>query len=188
MPNYHALVATTGAVYHRTILSKKQIINQGVALDEREKRGLTKIQMAEVLGIEGPHGEQILSDFESGFRPVKGPTLRIYESLNRGRWAACELLEVPSWTVALSGLEGECTIHHNDWPRFVGRAYREELHPQQWRFKKADMPVFVMDERTGYRQLVIAWVDHVPDGIDPEDLLEEALRHLENRLMEAKNG
>ncbi len=178
-------MATTGAVYSRTLVSKKQIINQGVALDEREKRGLSKLQMAEVLGIEGPHGEQILSDFESGFRPVKGPTLRLYQYLNRGRWESCELLDVPKWAVVMGGPAQECMLHHNEWPRFIGRAYREELHPHQWRFKKAGMPVFVMDERTGYKQLVVAWVDHVPDGFDAEDLLEEGLRYLEDGLRQA---
>ncbi len=166
---------------------QKHSISQGVALDEREKRGLTKLQMAEILGIEGANCEQIVTDFETGFRPTKGPALQIYLALNRARWAAEALLGVPRWTVAL-GDDDACMIHHNAWPRFVGKAFREELHPEQWRFKKEGMPVFVMDERTGYKQLVVAWVDAVPQDFDPEDVLEEGLRYLESKILEKKNG
>ncbi len=158
-------------------------MSQGVLLDEREKRGLTKAQMAQVLGIDGPHAEQIVTDFETGFRPVKGPTLRIYEGLNRARWSTCELLEVSRWTISVD----RARIHHNEWPRFVAQAIEEELHPQQWRFKKAGMPVFAMDTISGYRQLVYSMIDHIPDDYDAEDLFTEALRELELTLIGPRN-
>jgi hypothetical protein len=186
--NYQATVAFFGAVDDRTTVTTKTAITQGVALDEREKRDLSKQDMADILGIEGPHREQILTDFEAGFRPIKGPTLRVYEALNRARWGASELLQVPRWSVVAGGPSGECTVHHNDWPRFVGKAFREALHPQQWRFKKAGMPTYEMDERTGYRQLVIALIDHVPEGLDVEDIYVEGLKQLEQAILGNAHG
>ena len=164
-------------------MTKRTPINQGVALDERETRGLSQAQMADVLGLEGPTAEQIVLDLETGFRKPKGSTLRIYESLNRGRWAGSHLLEMPAWSVDVNGPP---VIHHNEWPRFVGRAIEPELHPQQWQFKKAGMPAFALDERTGFRQLVVAWIDHVPEDFDAEDILTEGVRRLEKVLLEAK--
>ena len=158
----------------------KKTLNQGQILVERESLELTKAQMAEVLGLDGEHKEQMVTDFESGFRPPRGAVLRVYESLNRNRWAAKTLLQVDPWSVSTDG----CIIHHNAWPRFVGRAFKEELLPNQWQFKKADMPVFLLDPRTGYRQLVIAWTDHVPAGFDPEDILAEGVRQIEKVLRE----
>jgi len=144
---------------------------------------MSKPQMAEILGIEGTNAEQIVTDFETGFRPVKGPTLRIYESLNRGRWAAETLLKMPRWSVGRLDGDGPHTIHHNEWPRFVGRTWPEDLHPEQWRFKKASMAAFSLDPATGCRQLVLAFIDHIPEGFDPEDLLTEAVRHLEDTIL-----
>lgn len=146
--------------------------------------------MADVIGIEGPHAEQIVTDFETGFRQLHGSPLRVYELLNRGRWAAGELLKVPRWTVWVSGVadaEVDCTIHHNEYPRFVGRGFVNDLHPEQWRFKKAEMPCFPMDERTGFRQLVVSFVDHVPFDYEIEDLISEGLLHLERHIMK-KSG
>jgi hypothetical protein len=165
-------------------MTKRTPINQGVALDERETRGLDKAQMADILGLDGLNADQVLLDIETGFRKPKGAVLRIYESLNRQRWSAESLLEVPVWTVSV----GDQVIHHNAWPRFVGRALVPELHPQQWQFKKAGMPAFAMDERCGFRQLVVVWIDHVPDSFDAEDIVMEGLRMLEQALMESKNN
>ncbi len=162
-------------------MATKNTINQGVARDEREARAMTKEQMADVLGIEGPNAEQIVTDFEAGFRQAKGPTLRIYESLNRGRYAGETLLNLPRWSVDADA-SGH-VIHYNGWPRFVGRAFREELHPEQWRFKKAGMAAYALDPKTGYRQLVLAFIDHVPDGSDPEDVVAEGVRHLERVIL-----
>ncbi len=168
-------------------MSKKPNINQGVALDERETRGLNKMQMADVLGIEGAHAEQILSDFETGFRQIKGPTLRLYQGLNRARWSVGKLLGLPKWSVDRDDPGGP-TIHHNDWPRFVGKAFAAEIHPEQWQFTKAGMPSFALDARSGFRQLVVAFVDHVPPDFDPASLVADAAQHLENLLIGDSHG
>lgn len=164
-------------------LRMKKPLNQGQIAQERESLGLSKSQMADILGLEGDHKEQLITDFESGFRPPRGSVLRIYESLNRSRWAAGNLLQIDTWSLSVDG----CTLHHNEWPRFVARAFKEELLPNQWQFKKADMPVFLLDDRTGYRQMVVAWLDHVPADFDAEDVLAEGVRQLENAL-KVKNG
>jgi hypothetical protein len=164
-------------------MPQKNPINQAVALDERVSRGLSKSQMAEVIGIEGTNAEQIITDFETGFRPIKGPALRVYQLLNRARWAGATLLKLPSWTVSVRGDDGACLIHHNAWPRFVARAFDVELHPEQWQFRKAGMPAFALDPRTGYKQLVASFIDHVPSDFDPQGFLAEAGRRLESELL-----
>ena len=158
-----------------------------MALDERETRGLSKAQMVDVLGIEGAHAEQILSDFETGFRQIKGPTLRLYQGLNRARWSAGKLLGLPKWTVDRNAPGGP-TIHHNDWPRFVAKAFAAEMHPEQWQFTKAAMPTVALDARTGFRQLVVAFVDHTPFDFDPGVLLADAAHHLETLLIGDSHG
>ena len=163
-------------------LPMKKTLNQGQISQERESLGLSKSQMAEILGLEGDHKEQLITDFESGYRPPRGSVLRLYENLNRSRWAAGNLLQIDPWTVSEDGN----IIHHNAWPRFVGRAFKEGLLPNQWQFKKADMPVFVLDARTGFSQLVIAWTDHVPIDFDAEDILSEGVRQIE-KVMREKN-
>lgn len=155
-------------------------LNQAMLRDEREARGLTKLQMVDVLGLDGAHAEQILTDFEAGFRQPKSSALRVYESLNRQRWGASHLLALPVWTMSK-----DCTvIHHNEWPRFVGRALREETHPQQWQFKKAGIPTFVLNGAGGFHQLVCSLSDHVPDDLDIEELFAEAVRLVESSLKE----
>lgn len=143
--------------------------------DEREARGLTKMQMVDVIGLDGTHAEQILTDFESGFRQPKAAVLRIYEALNRQRWCASGLLGLPAWSISEQGR----VIHHNDWPRFVGLAIPDKEHPQQWQFKKAGMPAFVLNGAGGFNQLVFSMIDHVPDDMDIEDLFAEAVRAVE---------
>jgi hypothetical protein len=157
----------------------KTHLNQAVLRDEREMRGLTKSQMADVLGLDGINAEQILTDFESGFRQPRGATLRLYESLNGQRWGGEGLLGLSTWTLSLGG----DVLHHNAWPRFVGRALREKLHPNQWQFKKANMATFELDERTGFGQVVFSLIDHVPSDLDVEDLFTEGVRLLESRLI-----
>ena len=169
-------------------MSQRNPINQAVALDERVSRGLSKTQMAEVFGIEGTNAEQIITDFETGFRPIKGPALRVYQSLNRARWAGATLLKLPSWTVSVRSDDGVCLIYHNAWPRFVARAFDVELHPEQWQFRKAGMPAFALDPRTGYKQLVASFIDHVPSDFDPQDLLAEAGRRLESEVVGLQPG
>lgn len=162
-------------------MSKKMKLNQAVIRDEREQRGLSKEQMADVLGLDGQHAVQILTDFEAGFREPKGAVVRVYESLNRQRWNASHLLEIPAWSLSADGQ----FVHHHEWPRFVGRVLLQETHPSQWQFKKAGMPAFALDESSGFRQIVFSLTDHVPDDLDIEDLYFEAIRLVENF---AKNG
>jgi transcriptional regulator with XRE-family HTH domain len=154
-------------------------LNQAVLREERETRGLTISQMSEVLGLEGAHAHQIVIDFESGFRKPKGSALRVYELLNRQRWASEHLLGVDPWTISEDGR----TIHHNGWPRFVGVAMEDAQHPHQWQFKKAGMPAFDLIGAGSYQQIVFSMVDHVPEGLDVEDLFTEAVR-----LIEAMHG
>lgn len=156
----------------------KTKLNQAVLRDEREARGLTKLQMVDVLGLDGTHSEQILTDFESGFRQPKAAALRIYESLNRQRWGASGLLGLPAWSVS----DGGRVVHHNDWPRFVGVAIPEAEHPHQWQFKKAGMPAFVLNGAGGFNQIVFSMIDHLPDDVDGEDLFAEAVRLVEAEL------
>lgn len=153
-------------------------MNQALLRDERETRGLTKAQMMDVLGLDGVHAEQILTDFESGFRQPKAAVLRIYESLNRQRWGASGLLRLPVWSLS----DGGRIVHHNEWPRFVGMAIPEKEHDQQWQFKKAGMPAFVLNGSGGMHQLIFTMVDHLPDDFDAEDLFSEAVRLVEERL------
>ncbi len=157
----------------------KTRLNQAVLRDERETRGLAKSQMCDVLGLDGVHAEQILTDFESGFRQPRGSTLRLYESLNGQRWCGEGLLGLETWTVSVGG----DVLHHNAWPRFVGRALREKLHPNQWQFKKSNMPAFELDEKTGYGQVVFSLIDHVPADLDIEDLYAEGVRLLESKCV-----
>ena len=82
-----------------------------------------------------------------------------------------------SWSISAEG----DVLHHNAWPRFVGRALREKVHPNQWQFKKANMPAFELDERTGFGQVVFSLIDHVPEDMDIEDLFSEGVRLLESR-------
>jgi len=163
-------------------MTERTPIDQNVALDERQTRGLEKAEMADVLGLEGVDASKTLLDFEKGLRKPMGPVLRIYEGLNRQRWSAEFLLKVPAWTVSA----GDQVVHHNAWPRFVGRALVQELHPHQRHFKKAGMPVFAMDEQCGFRQLVVVWIDHVPDSFDAKDVVMEGLRKLEQALIDLK--
>ena len=48
------------------------------------------------------------------------------------------------------------------------------------------MPVLILDEKTGYKQLVISFVDHVPLDYEIEDLLEEAVRVLERAILKGE--
>ncbi len=157
-------------------------LNQAVLRDEREARGLTASQMVDVLGLEGAHAEQILKDFESGFRQPKSAVLRIYETLNRQRWGASTLLGLSTWSISQDGQ----IVHHNDWPRFVGVAIPETEHPHQWQFKKANMPAFELDKRTGFGQVVFSLIDHVPADLDIEDLFAEAVRLIETSVERSK--
>lgn len=156
----------------------KTKMNQAVLRDERESRGLTKLQMVDILGLDGAHAEQILTDFEAGFREPKAAVLRIYESLNRQRWGASTLLGLPAWSLS----DGGRVVHHNDWPRFVGAAIPESEHAQQWQFKKAGMPAFLLNGVAGFNQIIFTMIDHLPAEIDAEDLFAEAVRLVENEL------
>lgn len=153
-------------------------LNQAVIRDERESRNLTKTQMAEVLGLDVPNAEQILTDFETGYRQPKGSVLRIYQGLNRQRWAGSHLLSLPSWTLSNDGE----VIHHNDWPRFVGRVVPELTHPNQWQFKKASMPSYELDGSGGFHQIVFVMVDEIPANLDIEDLFFDAVRIVESTM------
>jgi transcriptional regulator with XRE-family HTH domain len=158
-------------------------MNQAVLRDEREARGLTKMQMIEVLGLDGAHAEQILTDFESGFRQPKAAVLRIYESLNQQRWGASGLLGIPAWSLS----DGGRLVHHNEWPRFVGMAIPEQEHAQQWQFKKAGMPAFILNGAAGMNQIIFSMIDHLPEDFDAEDLFSEAVRLVEERLKDGHN-
>ena len=57
------------------------------------------------------------------------------------------------------------------------------MHAEQWRFRKSEMPILLLDEKTGFKQLVVSFVDHVPMDYDFEDVLEEAVRVLEKVLL-----
>jgi transcriptional regulator with XRE-family HTH domain len=156
----------------------KTKMNQAVLRDEREARGLTKTQMIDVLGLDGVHAEQILTDFESGFRQPKAAVLRIYESLNRQRWCASGLLGLPAWSLS----DGGRVVHHNEWPRFVGMTIPEQEHAQQWQFRKTEMPAFILNGAGGMNQIIFTMIDHLPDDFDAEDLFSEAVRLVEERL------
>ena len=160
----------------------KTKLNQAVLRDEREARGLTKSQMVDLLGLDGAHAEQILTDFETGFREPKAAVLRIYESLNRQRWGVSKLLDLPTWSLS----DGGRVIHHNDWPRFVGVAIPESEHAHQWQFKKAGMPAFLLNGVGGMNQIIFTMIDHLPAEMDAEDLFAEAVRLVENELKDSR--
>ena len=148
------------------------------AREEREERGLTYSQMAEVLGL-GEHMVEsgAIKGYETGMPVRNGSVLRIYQELQRARLQAVTWLKFPRFTIARDG--EAVLLHHNEWPRFVAKAVPEALHKEQWRFSKASMPVYQLRPETGLAQAIFSFIDHVPTGIDAEEVLEEAVVAIE---------
>ena len=148
------------------------------AREEREERGLTYSQMAEVLGL-GEHQVEsgAIKGYESGMPVRNGSVARIYQELQRARLQSQTWLKIPRFT--LTRESGSVVLHHNDWPRFVAKAVPEALHKEQWRFAKAGMPVYELRPETGLSQAIFSFVDHVPAGFDAEEVLEEAVVAIE---------
>jgi len=148
------------------------------AREERESRGLSYSQMAEVLGL-GEHQVEsgAIKGYESGIPARNGAVVRIYEGLQRARLQASTWLQVPRFTIARDG--DAVVLHHNDWPRFVAKAVPEKLHKEQWRFAKAGMPVYELRAQTGLAQVIFSFIDHVPEDVDAEEVLEEAVVAIE---------
>lgn len=157
------------------------------AREEREERGLTYSQMAEVLGL-GEHSVEsgAIKGYETGMPVRNGSVVRIYQELQRARLQAVTWLKFPRYTIAWDG--EAVVLHHNEWPRFVAKAVPAALHKEQWRFAKAAMPVYQLRPETGMSQAIFSFVDHVPDGIDAEDALEDAVLAIENFCMGVSNG
>ncbi len=150
------------------------------AREERESRGLSIGQMGDVLGLQSSATSAgAVQGFEAGQEVRNGAVVRIYEFLRRGRQAQ-EWLKLPKFTADTSS-PGMLIIHHNDYPRFVGVAVRDVQHKEQWRFQRAGMPVYELDPRSGWRQLIVSFVDHVAQDFDFEDSIEEAIRLIEGR-------
>jgi transcriptional regulator with XRE-family HTH domain len=148
------------------------------AREERESRGLDVAQMGDVLGLTRTAVEAgAVQGYEAGQDVRNGAIVRIYETLRRARQAK-QWLGLPKFTVDKSD-PVQLIIHHNDYPRFCGVAVRDQQHKEQWRFKKAGMPVFDLKSQLGWRQLIVSYVDHVAEGFDPEDAIEEAIRLIE---------
>lgn len=148
------------------------------AREERESRGLDVAQMGDVLGLsQSAVAAGAVQGYEAGIDVRNGAIVRIYEALRRARQAK-QWLGLPKYTVDRSDPD-QLVIHHNDYPRFCAVAVRVEQHKEQWRFKKAGMPVFEMQSRAGWRQLIVSYVDHVAQGYDDEDNIEEAIRFIE---------
>lgn len=151
------------------------------AREERESRDLSIRQMGEVLGLTGMAVEAgAVQGYEAGQEVRNGAVVRIYESLRRARQAQ-QWLGLPKYTLDASDPE-MLVIHHNAFPRFVGIAVKAAQHKEQWRFAKAGMPVYELDPSSGWRQLIVSFVDHVPVDCDPEDAIEEAVRLAEGKL------
>ena len=148
------------------------------AREEREERGLTYSQMAEVLGL-GEHQVEsgAIKGYESGMPVSNGSVVRIYQELQRARLQSQTWLKVPRFTLARDA--DSVVLHHNDWPRFVAKAVPEALHKEQWRFAKAGMPVYELRPETGLSQAIFSFIDHVPADFDAEEVLEEAVVAIE---------
>ena len=148
------------------------------AREEREERGLTYSQMAEVLGL-GEHQVEsgAIKGYESGMPVSNGSVVRIYQELQRARLQSQTWLKVPRFTLARDA--DSVVLHHNDWPRFVAKAVPEALHKEQWRFAKAGMPVYELRLETGLSQAIFSFIDHVPADFDAEEVLEEAVVAIE---------
>lgn len=155
------------------------------AQEEREERGLTYAQFGEILGMSAAMIDAgVIQGYEKGMPVNSGAVRRIYESLQRGRLQASTWLNIGRWSVSSpSDDDPSWVVHHNEWPRFVAKALREELHKEQWRFARSGMPVFEMSQATGCKQLVFSFIDHVPVDFDPEDVLTEAVLQLERRIL-----
>lgn len=157
------------------------------AREEREERGLTYSQMAEVLGL-GEHQVEsgAVKGYETGMPVHNGSVVRIYQELQRARLQAQTWLKVPRFTITRDA--GSLVLHHNDWPRFVCKAVPESLHKEQWRFAKASMPVYELRPETGLSQAIFSFIDHVPAGFDAEEVLEEAVVAIELFCREESNA
>jgi len=157
------------------------------AREEREERGLSTAQMGEILGVPSSMIESgVIQGYEKGMPVNSGAVRRIYEGLQRGRLQVSTWLGVGSWSISAQDEDGTWIIHHNDWPRFLGKTIKEELHKEQWRFARAGMPVFEMGAATGFRQIVFSFIDHVPSDFDAEDVLTEAVLQLERRIVKGQ--
>ncbi len=152
------------------------------AREEREARGLTYAQMGQVLGL-GEHQIEAgaVQGYESGMPARNGSVVRIYQGLQRARLQGCVWLGLPRFTIARDGQA--VVLHHNEWPRFVAKAVPEKLHKEQWRFARAGMPVYELRPSTGLAQMIFSYLDHVPEGVDVEDVLEEAIAALEGFVL-----
>lgn len=158
------------------------------AREEREERDLNVAQMGEILGMSASMIDAgVVQGYEKGMPVNSGAVRRIYESLQRGRLQASTWLAVGRWSISEPCKEdASWVIHHNEWPRFVGKAVKEELHKEQWRFSRAGMPVFELSNQTGFRQIVFSFIDHVPSDFDAEDVLTEAVLQLERRIVKGQ--
>ena len=161
----------------------KTKVNIGVAIRAREDLELTPAQMGEILGLNPVSAVSAVLNYEASREVGNGSALRVYESLFRCREEASRWLGVPRWTVGAGPRPN--LIHHNEWPRFVAVAFETDLHAEQWRFRKSEMPILLLDEKTGFKQLVVSFVDHVPMDYEFEDVLEEAVRVLEKAILGA---
>lgn len=148
------------------------------AREEREARELTYEQMGEILGLSEHQIESgAVQGYEAGMPVRNGSVVRIYQGLQRARLQAGTWLALPRFSVVR---DGRCVVlHHNEWPRFVSKAVPEKLHKEQWRFAKAAMPVYELRPETGLAQMIFSFIDHVPEGVDAEDVMEEAVATLE---------
>jgi hypothetical protein len=148
------------------------------AREERESRGLDVAQMGDVLGLpQSAVAAGAVQGYEAGIDVRNGAVVRIYEALRRARQAR-QWLGLPKYTVDRSDPD-QLVIHHNDYPRFIAVAVQVDQHKEQWRFTKAGMPVFELQSPAGWRQLIVSYVDHVAQGYDDEDNIEEAIRFIE---------
>lgn len=157
------------------------------AREEREKRGLTYAQMGEVLGLTEHQVESgAVQGYEAGMPARNGAVVRIYQGLQRSRLGAQTWLQIPRWTLARAG--AAVVVHHNEFPRFIGKAVPEVQHKEQWRFAKAGMAVRALSPGAGLAQLIVSFVDHVPQGVDVDALLDAAQVELERFLRGADRG
>ncbi|OYU44195.1 MAG: hypothetical protein CFE44_14275 [Burkholderiales bacterium PBB4] len=127
-----------------------------------------------------------IKGYETGMPVRNGSVVRIYQELQRARLQAVTWLKFPRFTIARDG--EAVVLHHNDWPRFVAKAVPEAMHKEQWRFAKASMPVYQLRPESGLAQVIFSFIDHVPSGIDAEEMLEEAVVAIEEFCKGACNG